>query len=647
MQMITRSLLFVALFFSFLSIQSQSNLVDSLQRILPQLQSKERMRVLGDLCWEMSGTDAIQAEKYGRELMTMATALKDSTEVAEAANLLVVALYRKGDYEEALRYNRRAYAIRKKAGDPKAIGSTINKFVNIFVDQVRLDSALKYGLEGVEIYESRKDTANWAISLNNIASIYQKDRDFKSCLSTSQKAYDLSSAIGFSYAQGGAAGNMGASLENLGSLDEALQWYEKAKIHFTEAGSDVDLGTVANNVGVIYRKQKKFDLALINYRIAFDMATRIGASQSIGHASVSLGQLLTEMNRASEGEPYLREGVKIAERENLNRLRIVSYTGLVECLAKQGKGQEAADYLGKYMALQDSLYNTERSELLQDMRTKYDTEKKERENEYLKQENELKEREKTRIQIGSAIIITLILIGAYLYYINYKRKQREAMQREIIRERERGLLAVFDATEEERKRIAKDLHDGIGQQLSGLKLSWDGLQSKISNTNNDEAERLRTLTSVLDEACTEVRTISHQMMPKSLQEGGILPALQDMLRKSLGLTSISYKIEHFKVEGERFDERVEIGLYRISQELINNIIKHSGATEVAVQLYRNKNSLILMIEDNGKGFDPLKKRDGIGLMNISSRLSTVSGDVVWEPGPESGTVATIRIPIAD
>jgi signal transduction histidine kinase len=153
------------------------------------------------------------------------------------------------------------------------------------------------------------------------------------------------------------------------------------------------------------------------------------------------------------------------------------------------------------------------------------------------------------------------------------------------------------------------------------------------------------LTKVLDEACQEVRSISHQMMPKALGERGLLPALEDMLEKSLGLTSIQYQLEHFKVEGERFNERVEVGLYRVCQELVNNIIKHSGASQVNIQFFKNKTNLVLIVEDNGKGFDPMAKKEGIGLMNITSRLSTVDGDVSWEAGPKSGSVATVRVPI--
>jgi signal transduction histidine kinase len=117
-----------------------------------------------------------------------------------------------------------------------------------------------------------------------------------------------------------------------------------------------------------------------------------------------------------------------------------------------------------------------------------------------------------------------------------------------------------------------------------------------------------------------------------------------MLLKSLGNSPIQYHFEHFDLE-KRFHENVEISLYRIIQELISNIIRHSAATEVSIQLFKNQQKVVLIVEDNGIGFDALQKAEGIGLMNIKSRLNTLNGEVNYTPSPGSGTVATIRIPI--
>ncbi|MFY8138334.1 MAG: tetratricopeptide repeat-containing sensor histidine kinase [Flavobacteriales bacterium] len=620
---------------------AQTPFIDSLERTLPTLKGKERLTALTDLTWELQTRDIVRSERYGKQLMDEATLTKDSTEVGEAANIYTVALYRAGKFDQALAYNRRAYSIRKVKGDKRGIGSSLNKFVNIYSDQVKLDSALYYGFQALKIFEELQDSGSIVISLNTLGSIYQKDRNWEEMIRQSDKAMSIAKKIGFGFGVGTAAGNLGNAHENLGLEDKALEYYEIAKTEFEKVGSTVDLGTVAVNLGVIYRKRGDLQAALESYQLAMNMSEEIGEQNGVAHASANVGAILNMQNKCREAVPFFERAREISEAQNLGRVRLLAYSGLTEAYAKTGRGEESIRYLTRYINLRDSLYNTERSTLLSEMQTKFEVEKKEQENEFLKKENELKEQEKKRIQMGAIIVIVLLLIAAYFYYLGYKRKQETKLQKELVRERERGLEAVFDATEEERKRIAKDLHDGIGQQLSGLKLSWEGL-----SVNRESDDKMVKLTKVLDEACQEVRSISHQMMPKALGERGLLPALEDMLEKSLGLTSIQYQLEHFKVEGERFNERVEVGLYRVCQELVNNIIKHSGASQVNIQFFKNKANLVLIVEDNGKGFDPTAKKDGVGLMNITSRLSTVGGEVTWEAGPKSGSVATVRVSVA-
>jgi signal transduction histidine kinase len=222
------------------------------------------------------------------------------------------------------------------------------------------------------------------------------------------------------------------------------------------------------------------------------------------------------------------------------------------------------------------------------------------------------------------------------------RAERDAA---IIQEREEGIKAIFEATDHERKRIASDLHDGIGQQMSGLRLAFSRLGSEISVALPIYAAKVGELTEVLDGTCREVRHISHQMMPKSLSENGLISAIEDMLSKSLKFTGIEYQFEHQGIE-ERLPENLELSLYRVCQELINNVVKHSKASAVNIQLYRLRNHLVMLVEDNGKGMDEqARKQEGIGLKTLASRVNSINGELNFEPSPHAGTVATVRVPL--
>jgi len=162
--------------------------------------------------------------------------------------------------------------------------------------------------------------------------------------------------------------------------------------------------------------------------------------------------------------------------------------------------------------------------------------------------------------------------------------------------------------------------------------------------NHNETQETNKLVEILDASAQELRELSHKMMPRSLSESGLVPALEDMLENSLGNTNIKYQFEHFGIT-QRFDEDIEIAIYRIAQELINNVIKHSKASKVNVQLFKTGSDVLLIVEDNGQGMNITDHKKGIGLMNISSRLDTINGNVNFEPSPENGTLATIKIPV--
>ena len=117
-----------------------------------------------------------------------------------------------------------------------------------------------------------------------------------------------------------------------------------------------------------------------------------------------------------------------------------------------------------------------------------------------------------------------------------------------------------------------------------------------------------------------------------------------MLEKSFSTSNIKYEFEHFGIK-DRFKENIEVAIYRIAQELINNVIKHSSAHKVNVQLFKSGAFVMLIVEDDGTGINLANQKNGIGLMNISSRLDTLNGKVNFEPSPESGTLATVKIPV--
>ena len=240
------------------------------------------------------------------------------------------------------------------------------------------------------------------------------------------------------------------------------------------------------------------------------------------------------------------------------------------------------------------------------------------------------------------ILLVVIIIGAAIFtYYRYKSKQKAALDATIIQHNEKKIKAVLEAQESERRRIARELHDGVGQKLAGLKLNWSGMVSKEAESSSEAFE---TLSSLIDETASEVRNISHQMLPKELEQFGLVSAIEGLIDKSFGKTGMQVAFDHYGIKS-RFSYSIELAIYRILQELIANILKHANANEVMIELLKRRDSVVLIVEDNGVGFDFHSKKDhGIGLMNIESRVESVNGTINYDTEINKGTVVSVNIP---
>jgi signal transduction histidine kinase len=197
----------------------------------------------------------------------------------------------------------------------------------------------------------------------------------------------------------------------------------------------------------------------------------------------------------------------------------------------------------------------------------------------------------------------------------------------------------------ERKRIAQDLHDGLGALLSTVQMHFSSIENEIKRIHR--LDIYDTANKLLDEACQEVRKISHNMMPGTLLKFGLVPAIQDICDKIQNTNQIKIEFNTMNVDDMRLEEHVEITIFRLIQEGLNNIVKHAGATDVIIQLLKDDNELHLVIEDNGIGFDvdTAWENGGMGVRNLESRIQYLNGKLEIRSYIGEGTTLTIYIPV--
>ncbi|MGB0368142.1 MAG: tetratricopeptide repeat-containing sensor histidine kinase, partial [Flavobacteriales bacterium] len=539
----------------------------------------------------------------------------------------------------------------RKRKNRKTEGGALNNIGLIYWNLGEADKATNHYIQSAEIFEEIGNQIGLGNTYNNIALILHEDDQDDKSLRYHRKALKVRLAIDHTY-------GIAASYSNIAQVyiyvdepqPDSAKFYLELAIPIKQKLNDqYGLSRAYHCLADVYLASEQYELALESFGKTLRIQQRIGNSEGYASTYYNIAAAYQQKGDIKTQLVYLDSSETVAYQHQDRPLLWKVYWEKARALGRIGEFETAHPYWVQYQQLKDSLDRVEKSGRLKELETRYRTAEQEKEISEKKaalSESKLKVENRTKWIIGlSSGLMVLVLFGFALFQRNRRRSQAEK-DAAIIAERERGLSAIIEATEDERKRIAKDLHDGIVQTLTGLSLR---LQKQFSSLSVDasEKEKFAESQSMLDESIGEVRTISHQMMPRVLSEMGLIPALDDMLNKSLGNTEIQYEFEHHKVEGERFPENLEISLYRICQELINNIIKHSEAKAVSIQLLKTKSHLVLVVEDNGKGFklDSVVNQNGIGLMNISSRAKAINGEVNYQPSPEQGTVATIRIPL--
>ncbi|MBC5992667.1 sensor histidine kinase [Pontibacter cellulosilyticus] len=252
------------------------------------------------------------------------------------------------------------------------------------------------------------------------------------------------------------------------------------------------------------------------------------------------------------------------------------------------------------------------------------------------------------------LIITPVLLalafGIILFVFLYQRRmlQHQVQLRELQEQKQRQVLdATLQAQEEERRRVARDLHDDVGASLALVKLNVHQLVAPLEDKTKGQS-----IKGMLDDVIGNVRRISHSLMPVMLEKMGLPRALEAMKRSvpAESGTELEFTCND---NNRRITPKVELSLYRVVQELLNNTLKHAKASKITIELQFSEKELYLTYTDNGVGFDyeklaksEEKSSQGLGLMNLNARVNLLNGSFAYYSARNSGTKAEISVPIS-
>jgi signal transduction histidine kinase len=247
------------------------------------------------------------------------------------------------------------------------------------------------------------------------------------------------------------------------------------------------------------------------------------------------------------------------------------------------------------------------------------------------------------VLVTGTLVMVILIVFLFFFVIIYQRKmiKNQADLRKLNDDKQSDLLkAVFDAQESERKRLAEDLHDSVGQVLSAIKLNLHRLDKNcVSESSQPLLAETRKLA---DECIVEIRNIIQNVLPPVLTDYGLLEALEGLCVKIEQITNVNVELKK-RVDSIRFAPGIELAFYRIAQELFSNAIKHSGATIIHLNLTNDAGYLVMEFKDNGKGFNINHVKHGFGLKNLQSRVQLINGEINIYTKPQNGTMTIIRV----
>ncbi|PWV49863.1 signal transduction histidine kinase [Chitinophaga sp. S165] len=450
---------------------------------------------------------------------------------------------------------------------------------------------------------------------------------------------------------------------SLASCMYHLDSLQNMESHLTEAKAKLDKTGVDSidiwadyyyHQGLLDVKHQLYHHAASMFYSGLFIARRLNYNVAICNNLYSLAKLFERQGQYDKAMKAMEEYGHLSYTLKDFPFRLHALDLMAELSFKQHYPDDAYKYLRKYIILADSLQEREVTEKIHELEAHYQSSEKENRIMQLQHENERQEfaLQKNRLLISLMVVIMLSLLVvaalSYLFYRNGRKlleQQRQLHEFEVERIRQEHkislLSAMLEGQEKERTRLARDLHDGLGGLLSGIKLELSTVTP--SQTTVHRQSLIQNTLQRLDGAMDELRRIARSMMPEILIKYGLGEATVEYCRglKKTGTDNIICQVFNFQADMEHTRQVV---LYRIMQELVNNAVKHAEASQILVLLQQTDHTLFLTVEDDGKGFDTTtgNKLKGAGLANIEARVEFLGGKIDIQSEPGTGTAITIE-----
>ncbi|MEP0365311.1 MAG: tetratricopeptide repeat protein, partial [Cyclobacteriaceae bacterium] len=516
------------------------------------------------------------AEYMLKQIMPSILQHQDSLTLAKAYAFTHDFLWYRDEFDSAKTSLNQALQIFHTLNDLSWIGYCHNEFGLDYLILGQFDKSLQHTQNAIDTYREVGDTIHWANSLSYLSNVNHDIGEYDKGIAYGHQALELfeSHSVGDPDLKAYAINCIAINHDDKGEHEKAIEWHRKV-IDMMPQMQERSKPRTYNNIGNSLMKLERYDEAIVWLKKNLELNEKFGRRYGLATVKTNLGTLSYLNKEFTNAKTYLDEAeiisYEINDVEKINDVLFQQYMLYKEW----GKYEKSLSYMEKFHYLKDSLLNESKSRQLTEMQTKYETELKEKEIENHKALLAKKDVTIQRNQImtaGLGGIIVLIIIIGLMQRNRLILKQKTQLEEEKTRTREAQLEAALNSQETERKRFARDLHDGFGQMISVLNLNLKALEKGTSS----KEDVFENSSKVLDDMYKELKGICFNLMPETLIKSGVVDAIREFATRVNHTGKVFVEVDTFGIT-ERLQDLQEISIYRITQEWINNVLKYSDA----------------------------------------------------------------------
>ncbi len=538
-----------------------------------------------------------------------------------------------GQYDSAHFYYDRADLLCAQSGDEVDQANVHLNRANTFMFEGDLDKSLEYHYSGIKLFEDRGDSSRLIGAYANAAAVFGDMDDYDKEIEYLEKSLSVTPTnnwldLSLTYGDIGATylqkADYELAYENLSKADSASRQIDNAMVDFM----------LLRHWGDYYTFTHQYSKAISYCERTLELSRTYGNKLYEVDILRVLGDCHLELGNLEQAKEYLDEGLSLAEEQGSVEMSKKVLILLSRVHEQMGDYERAHSYLNQHMLVKDSILSELHIKSINELEVKYEAQKKDAE--LLSSSLELQKSTNRTRQIGlGLVIVSLLALFSFLWYRIRLRNQSQAARLELEK-------VLIESTEEERERIARELHDGTGSLLTGIKLSLEGISNEV--VNEPIKERLQKSITQVRSVAKEVRRVSHAMAPSAIERLKYEDVIGDMLQtyREVGTAVVDYGSSG-NLEVMNKTERLMI--YRILQECLNNSFKHSEATEITVSISVTQDNAELLYQDNGQGYDRGQATKGIGLDSIDKRIKYLNGNRTLETEQGKGVLLIINFPL--